>query len=126
MLLALPILFDLILVHPVHADDIPAKYTAGCNFPFEPFHEFMRVFPHTKIGKFIPCTSAEHQAYYGKTSDERAACLTVGPQPSAEGIHCFQHFLAHIFTELLLPDRKNGLASVEKPVKQRPCLFFHF
>ena len=86
----------------------------------------MRIFPHTKIGKFITCASSEHQAYYGKTSDKGAACLTVGPQPSAEGIHRFQHFLAHIFTEFFLPDRKNGLASVEKPVKQCPCLFFHF
>jgi hypothetical protein len=125
MLLALPILFNLILVHPVHTDDISAKDIAVCNFRFEPLHEFMRVFPHTKIGKFVPCTSAKHQAYYGKTPDEGAACLTVGPQSSAEGIHCFQHILAHIFTGLLLPDRKNGLASVEKPVKQCSCLFFH-
>jgi hypothetical protein len=50
----------------------------------------------------------------------------VGPQPSTEGIHCFKHILAYIFTKLFLPDRKNGLASVEKPVKQSPCLFFHF
>jgi hypothetical protein len=86
----------------------------------------MRVFPHTKIGKFVPRTSAEHQAYYCETADEGAASFTVGPQSPAESVHCFQHFLAHIFTELLLPDRKNGLASMEKPVKQRPCLFFHF
>ena len=35
MLLALPIFFDLVLIHPVHADDIPAKDIAVCNFSFE-------------------------------------------------------------------------------------------
>jgi hypothetical protein len=117
MLLALPILFDLILIHPVHAHDIPAKDTAVCNFPFKPLHEFVRVFPHAKIGKFVPCASAEHQAYYGKTSDKGAARLTVCAQPSAEGVHGLQYFLARILPELFLPDRKNCLASVVKPVK---------
>jgi hypothetical protein len=126
VLLTLPILFDLIRVHPVHADDIPAEDAAICNFPFKPLHKFMRVFPHAKIGGLIPLVSAEHQAYYCKTANESAASFTVGSQPATEGIHCFKHILAYIFTKLFLPDRKNGLASVEKPVKQSPCLFFHF
>jgi hypothetical protein len=126
MLLTLPILLDLIRVHPVHANDIAAENTAICNFAFKQLHKFMRVFPHTKIGVLIALFSAEHQADYGKTSDERAACLTVCSQPSAEGIHCFKHILAYIFTKLFSPDRKNGLASVEKHVKEHPCLFFHF
>jgi hypothetical protein len=113
MFLALPIFFYLILVHPVHTDDIFAKNTAVCNLPFKPFHEFMRVFPHAKIGKFIPRASAEHQADYGETSDEGAASFTVCPESSTKGIHCFQHILIYVFTELFLPDRKNGLASVE-------------
>ncbi len=126
MFFAFPIFFDLILVHPVYVDYIPAADGAVCNFPFEPLHEFMRVFPHPKIGEFLPRASSEHQTYHCKTSDEGAASFTVRPQPSTEGIHCFQHILIHIYTEFLLPDRKNGLASVEKPVKQGASFSFHF
>jgi hypothetical protein len=126
MLLAFPIFFDLVLVHPVYVDYIPAKDIAVCDFCSEPFHKFVRIFPHTKIGTFVACASSEHQAYHCKTSDKGAAGLTVRAQSSAEGIHCFQHIFIYIFAKLFLPDRKNRLASMEKPVKYGACLFLHF
>jgi hypothetical protein len=98
MLLAFPILFDLVLIHPVNANDFPAKDTVVCDFPFEALHEFMRVFPHAKIGIFITSASAKHQAYYGKASDKGAASFTVSPQATAEGVHCLEHILIYIFS----------------------------
>jgi hypothetical protein len=77
MLLAFPIFFDLVLVHPVYFDYISAKDIAVCDFSFKSFHEFMGIFPHPKIGTFVACASSEHQAYHGKASDKRAAGFAV-------------------------------------------------
>ena len=38
VLLALPIFFDLVLIHPVYVDYIPAEDVAVCNFPPEALH----------------------------------------------------------------------------------------
>lgn len=121
---ASPVAQGLAGIRPVDADKIPAqKLSIGYLIP-EPFHEDPAMLPHFDVRSMPRLRTAIEQADGSQAADHSAAHLAVRPQAAAEGVHGFdQGFIS--YAEFFLPDRKNGLASMQSLRENPDRLFLH-
>jgi hypothetical protein len=124
MFFSLPVLLHLRRIHPVDLHDLAAEKAAPGNVLLKAFQEFPGIHPHSHVGLSALFVPAEEKADGGKTSGGGAAHFPVGGQSPAEGIHHFDEVVV-LFSELLLRDRKNGLASVKALHEKLHRLFLH-
>jgi hypothetical protein len=100
-------------VPPIHIHDIPAA-DPSLVFHDRPkaVEDFMGIGPHSGIFLFVFPGTAESQSHNRQGTGKGPACFSISPQASTESSHGFDDFV--VFPpQLLLPDRKNGLASME-------------
>jgi hypothetical protein len=91
----------------------------------ESLKDFLGVGPHLGVFFFILPGAAESQPHNRQGPGNGPANFSIAPQTAAESSHGFDHFV--VFPpQLLLPDRKNGLASVKPFYHHLHCLFAHF
>ena len=90
----------------------------------EPLEDLLGIRAHLRIFFFLVRPSAEPEAENPQGTYHSSADLSVSSQPSSESPHGTDDFL--IFSpQFLLPDRKNGLASVEALHHELDRLFPH-
>jgi hypothetical protein len=100
-------------VFPVHPGDFPAENAPVVlsDLP-ESLENLLGIGPHFGIFFFILPGAAESQSHNRQGTGKGPADLSISPQAAAESSHGFDDFV--VFPpQLLLPDRKNGLASVK-------------
>ncbi len=83
------------------------------------------MFPDSLVSLNATSWTAELQADDGQPADNSAAHFTMRRQTAAEGIHGLDQILI-LYSQLFLPDRKYGLASLHALTKNLPRLFLHF
>ena len=90
----------------------------------EPLEDLLGIGAHLRIFFFLFRPPAEPEAENSQGTHHSSADLSVSTQPSSESSHGPDDFL--IFSpQLLLPDRKNGLASVKALDHQLNRFFSH-
>lgn len=115
----------LIPVSPIDSSNLPAKkFTLG-DFFFKTLDEYAGGFPHSRISLLAAFWAAEVQADDSQSANHSAAHLPVSGQTAAEGVHGLDQILI-FYSQLLLPDRKNRLASLKALTKNLHRLFLHF
>jgi hypothetical protein len=113
-------------VFPVHPGDLPA-----INPPVF-FHDLPKALedlvgkgPHLGVLLFILPGAAESQSHNRQCPGNGPANFSISPQAAAESSHGFDDFV--VFPpQFLLPDRKNGLASMKPLHHHLNGLFAHF
>ena len=90
----------------------------------ESLEDLLGISPHLRIFFFFFPPPAKSKAENPQGTYHSSADLSVSSQPSSESRHSPDDFLIAL-PQLLLPDRKNGLASMEALHHQLNCLFSH-
>jgi len=78
----------------------------------ESLEDLLGIGPHLGVFFFILPGAAESQSHNRQGAGNGPADFSISPQASAERPHGFDDFIVPP-PQLLLPDRKNGLASVK-------------
>jgi hypothetical protein len=120
--------FCLFAIVPVHTGYIAAVNTAVApdNVIPERNQKLIGIIPHLGIFLFLFLSPAEFQTNNGHASGQRPADFPIATQATAERTHSPDNVVVS-FAQLFLPDRKNGLASVESVSHHRgDGFFFHF
>ena len=118
--------FGLLPVLPIHLGNLPAE-NASVFFDDLPetLEGLLGAGPHPGVFFFVLPGAAEPQSHHRQRPGQGSADLAVSPQTSSKRSHGFDDFVVFP-AQFLLPDRKNGLASV-KPLHQHLGGFFlHF
>src|SRR3989339_1380937 len=104
----------LFTVFPVYSGDLPAEDTlmVFCDFLPESFQNFMGIEPHLWVLFLVLRGTAKPEPHNCQRTDDSATDFPVSAQSSTEGPHCFDNFVIFL-SQLLLPDRKNGLTSMK-------------
>jgi hypothetical protein len=104
--------FDLFSIGPVDLRNFGRRPGVSANFFAETFQQRVGESPHFRVLFFFLPAPAEPQPEDSKGPDRGSANLSISTQAAPESAHGPDDFIIFL-PQLLLPDRKNGLASMK-------------